>query len=145
MTDKSVAQSPNRPVAPSVSSRIASARRGAIAWAVLLFALTSWPSPPRVALLSRIPQFDKLVHIGLYSVEALLLYGAIAWPGRAVFSVLRVLAVTGAMAVWGAADELHQHWIPGRSMDADDVAADVSGAALGALVASALSRPRGKG
>lgn len=90
--------------------------------------------------MSGIPHFDKFVHLGLYAVEAFLLFGAIAWPGRAAFSLLRVLAVTGMMAVWGAADELHQHWIPGRSMDGDDVAADVSGAGLGALVASAMSR-----
>lgn len=92
--------------------------------------------------MSDIPHFDKLVHIGLYSVEAFLLYGAIAWPGRAVFSLLRVLAVAGAMAVWGAADELHQHWIPGRSVEGADVAADVTGAALGALAASVLMAHR---
>ncbi len=79
-------------------------------------------------------------------MQGLLLYRAVAWPGRAVFSLLRVLAVTGTMAVWGALDELHQHWIPGRSMEGGDVAADVTGAALGALIASALSpSPSGRG
>lgn len=92
-----------------------------------------------MALVSGIPHFDKLVHLGLYAMQGLFLYRAVAWPGRAVFSLLRVLAVTGTMAVWGAADELHQHWIPGRSMDGDDVASDVTGAAVGALVASAMS------
>ena len=90
--------------------------------------------------LSGIPGFDKLVHFTLYGGEAFFLYAAISWPGKAVFSLLRALAVTGAMAVGGAADELHQHWIPGRSMDGDDVAADVTGAAVGALLAAAMSR-----
>ena len=146
MTEKSVARSPRLPVAPSDSSRLKRARRWAVAWGVLLLTLTSWPSPPRVPLVSGIPHFDKLVHFGLYAIEAFLLYGAIAWPGRPVFSLVRVLAVTGMMAVWGAADELHQYWIPGRAMEGDDLAADVTGAALGALVASALSlSPSGRG
>jgi len=82
------------------------------------------------------------VHFTLYGGEAFFLYAAISWPGRAVFSLLRVLAVTGTMAVWGALDELHQHWIPGRSMEGGDVAADVAGGAFGALVASRRSLPR---
>jgi VanZ family protein len=122
------------------SRRLRRARIWATAWGVFLLTLTSWPSPPRVALVSDIPYFDKLVHIGLYAMQGLFLYRAVAWPGRAVFSLLRALAVTGTMAAWGAADELHQHWIPGRSMEGEDVAADITGAAVGALVASAMSR-----
>jgi hypothetical protein len=45
-------------------------RIGAIAWGVFLFTLTSWPSPPRVPVVSGIPNFDKLVHFALYAVEA---------------------------------------------------------------------------
>jgi VanZ family protein len=127
------------------SRRLRRARIWAITWGVFLLALTSWPKPPEVPGLSAIPGFDKLVHVTLYGGEAFFLYASISWPGRAVFSLLRAFAVTGTMAVWGAADELHQHWIPGRSMDGDDVAADVTGAALGALLASALSRsPEGR-
>ena len=91
---------------------------------------------------SDIPGFDKVVHFALYGVEAFLLYGAIPWTGPAAFSLARVLAVTGAMAAWGVADEVHQYWIPGRSMEGEDVMADVAGAAAGALCASAVSRRR---
>ena len=112
----------------------------AIAWGVFLFALTSWPKPPHIPALTRIPHFDKLVHFTLYGVEAFLLYAAIAWPGRKGFSWLRALAITGAMAVWGAADEVHQHWIPGRAMEGGDVLSDVAGGAAGALAASLKSR-----
>ena len=118
------------------------ARIGAIAWGVFLLTLTSWPRPPRVPFASDIPGFDKVVHVALYGVEAWFVYASVAWPGRAVFSLARVLAVTGAMAVWGVADEVHQYWIPGRSMEAEDVLADIAGAAVGALLASALSRRR---
>jgi len=107
-----------------------------------LFTLTSWPRPPEVPILSGIPSFDKGVHLGLYGVEGFLLYASIRWPGRARFSLLRVLAVVGAMAVWGTADEVHQHWIPGRSMEAGDAGADTLGALIGSLAASARSSMR---
>ena len=115
---------------------------GAIAWGVFLFTLTSWPSPPRVPVISGIPNFDKLVHFALYAVEAWLLYRCVRWPGERRFSLARALAIVGAMAVWGVADETHQKWIPGRSMEGGDVAADVAGAAAGAVAASTLSTRR---
>ncbi|HEX7252453.1 MAG TPA: VanZ family protein [Thermoanaerobaculia bacterium] len=115
------------------------AKRGAIVWGLFLFALTSWPSPPSVPIVSAIPNFDKLVHFTLYGVEAFLIYSAVRWPGRPGFSFARALAIVGLMAVWGVADETHQFWIPGRSMEAGDVAGDVIGASAGACVASIVS------
>jgi len=135
--------------APSLLSRLSApvspraARRWAAGWGILLLTLTSWPSPPRVPMLSGIPHFDKLVHWTLYAVEAFLLYRAVDWPGRPRFSLSRALVILGVMAVWGVADETHQTWIPGRSMEGGDVVADVAGAAVGALLSSALSG-RGK-
>ena len=118
------------------------ARRAALVWGGFLLTLTSWPRPPEVPILSGIPNFDKTVHLGLYGVEAFFLYASIRWPGRARFSLLRVLAVVGAMAVWGTADEVHQHWIPGRSVEAGDAGADTLGALFGSLAASARSSLR---
>jgi len=118
------------------------ARSAAFFWGLFLFALTSWPKPPRVPILSGIPNFDKVVHFGLYAVEAFFLYQAVRWAGRAGFSLARVLAVVGALAVWGVADEVHQSWIPGRWMEGEDVAADVAGAGIGAAVASLAPRVR---
>lgn len=93
-------------------------------------------------ILSGIPNFDKAVHFGLYGVEAFFLYQAVRWAGRAAFSLARVLVIVGVMAVWGMADEVHQYWIPGRSMEGSDVAADVAGAAMGALAASYVTGRR---
>jgi VanZ family protein len=98
-----------------------------------------------VPVVSGIPNFDKFVHCGLYAVEAWLIYRSVRWPGRRRFSLTRALAVVGAMAVLGVADETHQKWIPGRSMEGSDVAADVVGAAAGAVAASGVSRRRGAG
>lgn len=126
------------------TARHAAARRAALLWGLLLVALTSWPSPPSIGVVSLIPSFDKLVHLGLYGVEAFFLYRAVAWPGRrAVASLARVIAITGAMAVWATADELHQFWIPGRSMEGADAMADTAGSLLGALAATAVMSRRG--
>ncbi len=78
-------------------------------------------------------------HFLLYAVEAFFLYRAVAWPGRQRFSAGRVLTIVGTLAVWGTVDEVHQVWIPGRGMEASDLAADLAGAFAGAVVASLVS------
>jgi len=118
------------------------ARSAAFFWGLFLFALTSWPRPPRVPILSGIPNVDKATHFLLYAVEAFFLYQAVRWAGREGVSLTRVLAIVGALAVWGVADEVHQSWIPGRWMEGEDVAADVAGAGIGAVMASLASRVR---
>lgn len=137
-----VSQSPRLSVSPSVPKSLSAARRWAAGWAAFLFTLTSWPKPPEVPILSGLPHFDKLVHGGLYAVAAFLLYRCVQWPGGPLFSLSRALVIVGAMAVWGVADETHQAWIPGRSMEASDAVADVAGACAGALCASLLSGRR---
>ena len=84
---------------------------------------------------------DKVTHFVLYGVEAFLLDRAIAWKGRRRFAWTRVLTVVGTLALWGTLDEAHQEWIPGRQMEADDLAADVAGALTGAVLAG-LARGR---
>ena len=91
-------------------------------------------------ILSGIPNVDKATHFLLYAVEAFFLYQAVRWAGREGVSLTRVLAIVGALAVWGVADEVHQSWIPGRRMEAEDVAADVAGAGIGAVAASLAPR-----
>jgi VanZ family protein len=114
------------------------ARIAAALWGGFLFLITSWPNPP--ALRAGGFPFDKLTHFLLYAVEAFLLSRAIAWPGKRGPAASRVLTVVGILALWGALDEAHQEWIPGRMMDAADLAADVFGATVGSLAAAATER-----
>jgi VanZ family protein len=65
---------------------------------------------------------------------------AIPWPGRPGFTLLRALAVTGALAAFGTADETHQAFIPGRSMEGMDCVMDTTGAAVGTLAAGFWER-----
>jgi VanZ family protein len=111
----------------------------AVAWGIFLLTLTSWPSPPDVPVVSHIPNFDKLVHTLLYGVEGFLLCRAIAWPPVSRSAWLRALAVAGAIAVWATLDELHQFWIPGRSMEGLDALADITGGFSGALTSAWLA------
>jgi len=46
------------------------------------------------------------------------------------------------MTLWGAIDEAHQAWIPGRTMDSGDLVADAAGAVAGAVGAGLRSRRR---
>ena len=139
MTERRVSPAPRPAWRPFPPPR---ARRWALVWGVFLLTLTSWPSPPSVPVLSAIPSFDKMVHGFLYGVEGFLLYLAIRWPGRQGFSLLRALTVAGALAIFGTADETHQAFIPGRSMEAMDAVADATAAALGALAASGMAGRR---
>ncbi|MGE5413816.1 MAG: VanZ family protein [Syntrophomonadaceae bacterium] len=118
------------------------ARLLAVAWGLFLFALTSWPSPPEVPVVSQIPNFDKLVHATLYGVEGFLLYFAIRWKGPARFSWRRALLVGVIMAGWGTLDEIHQLWIPGRSCEVADAVTDAIAGFLGGVAASRVSVAR---
>jgi VanZ family protein len=116
------------------------ARFLAAAWGCFLLAVTSWPNPPAVEA-GGFP-LDKLTHFLLYAVEALLLHRAIRWKGRSGIAMSRVMAIVGTMAVWGMLDEAHQEWIPGRVMDTGDLVADVTGAAVGAVLGETIARRR---
>jgi VanZ family protein len=112
-------------------------------WGIFLLALTSWPSPPELpAVVSWIPNFDKLVHGLLYGVEGFLLYFAVAWPPRFRVKWRRVLVIAGALALFGTLDELHQLWIPGRSAEVRDAVMDTLGGMAGAAGALGVSRRR---
>jgi VanZ family protein len=93
---------------------------------------TSWPKP-------QVPEVrfgDKLVHVALYGVLAWLVARARRMGGRPS----RLLPVVVGVAAFGAVDEWHQQFIPGRSAGADDWAADAAGAALGVIAATLHAR-----
>lgn len=97
-----------------------------MAWAALLFALSSLPGGRVPTSPLSFPGDDKVVHAGVYAVLGGLLRVATGRTGAAV-----TLA-----AAYGASDEFHQSFVPGRDADVLDWLADVAGAVLGAAFAA---------
>jgi VanZ family protein len=89
----------------------------AVVWAVVIFNLSSQsrlPGPEQ-------PGFDKVAHFGAYA----LLGWLAVWAADRSLLPLAVGAVLGVL--YGATDEIHQMYVPGRSPDVRDWFADAAG------------------
>lgn len=92
---------------------------------VVIFTLTHIPPPVEVD----IDEYDKLIHAAAYAGLAFLLGGVLTiWRGyqRTVLVSVWFLAFA-----YGAFDEFSQQFVPNRSADPLDLAADVVGATIG--------------
>ena len=98
-----------------------------IAWAALLFMVSSIPdlSPP----LHLFEWDDKVQHFLAYTPLGWLLMRSIVWRGSSTRKALWLVLAFGAL--YGITDEIHQHFVPGRTMDWTDAVADAAGIALG--------------
>ncbi len=97
-------------------------------WMALLLTLTSLPNRDFGVA---IPGMDKLAHFGFYGVAGFL---CSLWRRESGQSAKGAVVFAMAMVVLlGGVDEFHQQWIPGRSMDLLDWAADIAGGFAGAL------------
>jgi VanZ family protein len=85
---------------------------------------------------------DKWQHMIGYSILGMLLFRA--FRGNLAFpAVPAVLCATLVGAAYGVLDEMHQRFVPGRTMDPRDAVADVVGTLAGAvLVALAVGLAR---
>jgi VanZ family protein len=96
-----------------------------IAWAVLVLLLNSVPGG---ALPSGGPSTDKGAHFVLYAILGVLAARAALRESQGWRPLVAVLLV---IVAFGAADELHQALVPGRSVDVRDWIADLVGATAG--------------
>ena len=95
------------------------------------------PSPPG-------PFTDKHLHAAMYAGLCALIVRAFAGGWRA-----RVTAGVATLAIaistlYGVTDELHQHFVPTRAMDAGDLAADAVGALRAATALWVAARRRAR-
>lgn len=77
--------------------------------------------------------WDKLQHLlafGILSAAIALWFSVDFWKRRPVIALLFTSFIG---SLYGAIDELHQSFVPGRSSDVWDWAADTLGAVLGAI------------
>jgi VanZ family protein len=96
------------------------------AWVALTLTLTSIPNPE---FGPTFPGADKIAHFGFYGVAGFLF---VLWR-REIGKSAAMAVVWAAIfaALLGAVDEFHQQWIPGRSMELLDWAADFAGGTAG--------------
>lgn len=98
-----------------------------IAWAILLFVLSSIPN------LAFPVQFfswdDKIHHAAAYTPLGFLLLRGMVGTGECRRKDWRLAILIGVL--YGVSDELHQYFVPGRFMDWTDALADAVGVALG--------------
>jgi len=109
----------------------------AIAWAAVIFVLSSVPNPPGA---TGSEWQSNLAHMTEYAVLALLLVWACTATGRRLAGA----AVAGWLVclAYGVSDEYHQSFVANRDSNGLDVAFDALGAAIGALAAAFVLRLR---
>ena len=77
---------------------------------------------------------DRVAHFLEYFGLGVLLYLAASGFDKAGRSWLVVIAVVSFAAAWGAIDEFHQSFVPGRDSSVKDFMFDLAGATVSALV-----------
>ncbi len=111
----------------------------AVFWAAVLFFLSSLPDLPGGGLTDWVPAGDKLGHFVLYGV-----LGALLARGRGVGEGIPHAALILAGALYGASDEWHQSFVPGRQVSVLDWVADLCGVAAGYWTVLVLLRQRAR-
>lgn len=96
-----------------------------IAWAAGIFGLSCLSLPPKPPLF---PMQDKLAHMILYALLALLLLRAFTGERKWGLRKAALLAFL-LTSLYGVTDEFHQYFTPTRSVDILDWVADSVGAA----------------
>jgi VanZ family protein len=106
----------------------------------LIFYVSSLPDPgPLPSSVS-----DKSAHFWAYAVLGALWMRALAGGVPPGVTRGRFITAVIATALYGASDEFHQLFVPGRSAELADLAADAAGGLVGAAIVAAIAR-RGRG
>ena len=107
---------------------------------VIMAAIFITSSIPGKRIPSLFPNEDVLYHSSIYAILALFFLRALrkTLSGR---RILWLMLVTVAFCVfYGATDELHQLFTPGRSCDIFDVGVDTLGALAGSVCGGIFAR-----
>lgn len=108
-------------------------------YCLIIFIQSSFPASEHV------PDFDfsdKLLHAAAYAVLGLLLYRAFNTMDKRI-SPIRLAALSIFLtALYGVSDEIHQYFVPSRSAEFLDFAADAIGGGVGVIAAMVIFRNR---
>jgi VanZ family protein len=104
-----------------------------LAWCAAIFFLSHQSTLPST------PGGDKTAHVGAYAIMGALFARAFwfgtPWAKRTLFAGAAAVSIA-----YGAFDEIHQYFVPGRHASFGDFAADAAGAVLGSLGFGLLAR-----
>ena len=81
---------------------------------------------------TKISFFDKLLHVAEYAVLGLLIARALKIQGLKATQFITILFAAELAFLYGAFDELHQFFVPGRFASSLDLLADGIGGLIGA-------------
>ncbi len=99
----------------------------AVGMSLLIFLSSSWSFPPQPPL--DIPFYDKWLHMLTYACLGIC-YLNVATCGFTKMQNFRLWLGYLATVAYGASDEFHQSFVPGRHSDWQDLLADALGATL---------------
>ena len=136
MTQLPLGRAPETSRATTLSTSRQSRWRNAL-WAVAIAALIFYASSRAHVASPGITRIDdKFGHFGIYGLLGTLVCRLTrGWRGA--------LASLIIVSAYGASDEWHQSFVPGRSTDVQDWIADTIGAAMGIALYMGWSRYRG--
>ena len=112
-----------------------------IIYCALIFIQSSFPT------IEDVPSFeymDKLLHFLAYGFLGILFFRAYATKPVSIKTGLSVLFGVLSASLYGASDEIHQHFVPQRSADIIDFAADTLGSFVGVILYLAVVKIRNR-
>ena len=113
----------------------------AIGWALMIFIVSSVPA--KYIPSYKIFHYDKLFHISLFLIFGVLVYYALEpYSHKNSFSWARILFSISVVILYGVLDEIHQGYVPGRTIDMWDAIADTIGGVLAGLIVYLRYIPR---
>ncbi|MBW2037691.1 MAG: VanZ family protein [Deltaproteobacteria bacterium] len=95
---------------------------------IIIFIQSSHPVPEQTCDL---PYIDKFLHLTGYALLGILFlrgFNNSSWENNRALIMVASIVLTG---IYGASDEIHQHYVPYRTADLWDVVFDFSGGFLG--------------
>lgn len=105
------------------------------AYCSAVFILSSSPS---VKIMPRIAHADKLAHFAAFLILGILFFRAYHPLGLKIYRLVLLTLISSTL--FGILIEIHQHYLPYRSAEAMDVAADVAGCLAGIGAVAIFSR-----
>ena len=107
-----------------------------VLYCAAIFIQSSFPSPETIPSL---PGSDKLLHVAAYAILGGLFFRAYRTSRRG--NRIRHAAWVSVLfaACYGISDEVHQYFVPERSADWLDAAADIVGSFAGVMIYRRLS------